>query len=88
MSEKTKTTSFEQALKELESIADLLEKGQMTLEESIKSYERGMELKKICAQKLEEAEGKIEILSQNNEKKASGKKETKENKIEKDNNLF
>ncbi|MCX7998881.1 MAG: exodeoxyribonuclease VII small subunit, partial [Leptospiraceae bacterium] len=55
--------SFEDALKELEKIAEKLEKGQLTLEESIKAYERGMELKKICTDRLKEAEGKIELLT-------------------------
>lgn len=54
--------SFEDALKELEKIAEKLEKGQLTLDESIKAYERGMELKKICTDRLKEAEGKIELL--------------------------
>jgi len=69
MSEKHKSVSFEEALKELEEIAENLERGQLSLEDSIKAYERGMELKKICSGKLNEAEGKIEILSKGNEKK-------------------
>ncbi|EQA38053.1 exodeoxyribonuclease VII, small subunit [Leptospira inadai serovar Lyme str. 10] len=55
--------SFEQALSELEQIAEKLERGQLTLEESIKAYERGMELRGLCQGILAEAEGKIEYLS-------------------------
>ncbi len=55
--------SFEEALQELEKIAEKLEKGQLTLDESIKAYEKGMELKKICTDKLKEAEGKIELIT-------------------------
>lgn len=62
MSEK-KSISFEEALRELEDIAEKLEKGQLSLEDSIKAYEKGMELKKICSDRLTEAEAKIEFLA-------------------------
>ncbi len=55
--------NFEEALSELEKIAEKLEKGDLSLEEAIKSYEKGMELKKICEARLKEAEGKIELIS-------------------------
>ncbi|GBF49246.1 exodeoxyribonuclease VII small subunit [Leptospira ryugenii] len=58
-----KNISFEDALLELETIAEKLEKGQLSLEDSIKAYERGMELKKICSDRLAEAEAKIEYLA-------------------------
>ncbi len=66
---KTEKISFEEALDELEKIADKLERGQLSLEDSIKAYERGMELKKICSERLQEVEGKIEYLSKNPEGK-------------------
>lgn len=47
--------NFEELLKELEEIVSALEKGDLTLEESIKKYERGMELAKLCTEKLESA---------------------------------
>jgi len=62
MSEK-KSITFEDALRELEDIAEKLEKGQLSLEESIKAYEKGMELKKVCSDRLTEAEAKIEFLA-------------------------
>ncbi|TGK53535.1 exodeoxyribonuclease VII small subunit [Leptospira congkakensis] len=58
-----KSTSFEEALRELEDIAEKLERGTLSLEDSIKAYERGMELKKICSERLVDAEAKIEFLS-------------------------
>lgn len=63
MAAKEKDVSFEEALNELEQIAEKLERGQLTLEDSIKAYERGMDLKKICSERLKEAEGKIEFLA-------------------------
>lgn len=65
MANKEKQITFEEALFELEQIAEKLERGQLTLEDSIKAYERGMELKKICSDRLKDAEGKIEFLSKN-----------------------
>jgi len=55
--------SFEEALSELELITERLEQGQLTLEESILAYERGVELKEFCESKLKEAEGRIEMLT-------------------------
>lgn len=60
---KTKTKiSFENALKELEQIAEKLEEGNLNLEKSIELFERGITLSKLCNDMLEEAEGKIEII--------------------------
>lgn len=61
-SEKAGDLDFESALKELEKIALLIERGEMGLEDSIRHYERGMKLAGLCHKKLEEAEKKIEIL--------------------------
>jgi exodeoxyribonuclease VII small subunit len=54
--------SFEQALAELEQIVQKLEKGELPLEESLKLYEDGIRLSRLCHAKLEEAEGRIEVL--------------------------
>jgi len=53
---------FEDALKELEDVVARLEKGELSLEESLRLYERGIGLARHCHAKLEEAEGKIELL--------------------------
>jgi exodeoxyribonuclease VII small subunit len=57
--------SFEVALKQLEEIVSRLEKGELTLEESLALYEDGVRLARLCHDKLEEAEGKIEVLLKN-----------------------
>jgi len=53
---------FEDALKELEDVVARLEKGELSLEDSLRLYERGIGLARHCHAKLEEAEGKIELL--------------------------
>ncbi len=58
----TEVPSFEAALKQLEEIVQRLEKGELSLEESLKLYEDGIRLSRLCHGKLEEAEGKIELL--------------------------
>jgi len=57
--------TFESALKQLEEIVQRLEKGELALEESLKLYEDGVRLSRLCHAKLEEAEGKIEMLMKN-----------------------
>jgi exodeoxyribonuclease VII small subunit len=54
--------TFEAALSRLEEIVQKLEKGELALEESLVLYEEGVRLSGVCHAKLEEAEGKIEIL--------------------------
>ena len=60
-----KTMSFEQALKELETIVDRLEKGDVELEASILIYERGEALKIHCDGLLRQAEARVEKISLN-----------------------
>jgi exodeoxyribonuclease VII small subunit len=54
--------SFEQALKELESIVQELEAGKVDLEKSIERYERGEALKSHCERLLKAAEGRVEKI--------------------------
>ena len=54
--------TFEAALQRLEGIVQRLEKGELPLEESLVLYEEGVRLARLCHGKLEEAEGKIEML--------------------------
>ncbi len=58
--------SFESSLEELESLVEKLEKGQLTLDESLGIFERGMKLARICNQKLSKAERQIEVLIEEN----------------------
>lgn len=53
---------FERALKELEELVGHMEQGDLPLEESLKAFERGVELTRACQQALKEAEQKVEIL--------------------------
>lgn len=54
--------SFEDALKELEGIVRRLETGEASLEQAITDYERGMQLKSLCQQKLEGAKLKVDKI--------------------------
>ena len=63
--------SFEAALRELEDIVTGLESGDIPLEMSIASYERGTELKKHCEAKLSEARLRVEKISLNPDGSAS-----------------
>lgn len=54
-------------MQELEQLVEALEKGEQPLEESLKSFERGIELTRSCQQALSEAEQKVRILSQDSE---------------------
>jgi len=53
---------FEKALEKLETIVKGMEEGDMTLDESLKSFEEGIELSRFCMKKLDEAERKVEML--------------------------
>ncbi len=61
--EKLTTLNFETSLKELETIVRELESGEVNLDESLKKFERGIDLYKKCRLTLEGAEKKIKILS-------------------------
>jgi exodeoxyribonuclease VII small subunit len=54
--------NFEQALAELEGIVERMEKGELTLEESLAQFERGVTLARSCQDALKQAEQKVELL--------------------------
>ena len=56
--------TFEEALKQLETIADQIEQGKIGLEESISKYEEGMALVKQCREILAKAEHRIQKLQE------------------------
>ncbi len=56
---------FEEALERLEEIVKKMESGDMTLEESLESFEEGVKLSRFCAKKLDKAERRVEILLKN-----------------------
>lgn len=53
---------FESALKELEALVFEMESGDLSLEDSLAAYKRGMELSTFCQKKLEDAELQIKVL--------------------------
>lgn len=55
--------SFEDALNELESLVEQMERGELSLEDSLASFERGVALTRRCEAALKAAEQKVEILS-------------------------
>ena len=59
---KEKENNFETNLKKLEMIVDKLESGDIGLEESVKLYEEGMKIKKICDKKLKDIEMQIKKI--------------------------
>lgn len=56
--------SFEAAMQELERIVATMEQGQMSLEDSLKAYERGAQLLKYCQAQLTEAQQKVRVLEE------------------------
>jgi exodeoxyribonuclease VII small subunit len=62
---------FEDAMERLEQIVEGLEGGDLSLEESLKIFEEGMNLVNFCSKKLEEAEQKVTILIKESEGKYS-----------------
>ena len=72
MADAIKDMSFEDALKELETIVAKLERGEAPLEESISIYERGAKLKAHCEGKLKDAQLKVEKIVLNGNGNAAG----------------
>ena len=56
------TLSFEEALRQLEEIVAVLERGDISLDEAIAAYEKGTSLKMHCQKRLEEARLKVEKI--------------------------
>ena len=68
MPKKTNVINFEKAFTELEELVKKMEGGDLSLEESLKYFERGMLLTKNCQQALNKAEQKVRILLETNNK--------------------
>lgn len=60
---------FEEALKKLEDIVSELEKGDLSLDDSLSRYEEGIRLSVACTKKLEAAKKKVELLVKSGEDK-------------------
>jgi exodeoxyribonuclease VII small subunit len=65
----TSIKDFEAALAELDALVKKLEEGDLSLEQSLALYERGVQLSRFCHTRLEEAERRIEILTERGELK-------------------
>jgi exodeoxyribonuclease VII small subunit len=57
---------FEKALQQLETLVEKMEQGELSLEESLQHFEKGVQLSRACQQALRDAEQKVEILMQKN----------------------
>jgi len=53
---------FEEHLTQLESVVERLEKGELTLDESVRLFEEGVRLSGACKKELEQAEGRVQVL--------------------------
>jgi exodeoxyribonuclease VII small subunit len=64
MTRSKRAPDFEKSITELETLVETLEAGDLSLEESLKAFERGVRLTRECQTALETAETKVEILLQ------------------------
>lgn len=72
MNEETPSpVAFEAALAELESLVERMETGELSLEESLKSFEQGVALTRTCQKALTDAEQKVSILTSNDPEAAA-----------------
>ncbi|WP_282110417.1 exodeoxyribonuclease VII small subunit [Shewanella algicola] len=67
MAKKPENLSFEQSLSELETIAAHLEQGEVSLDDALKQFERGINLVRQSQTKLEQAQQKVSILLNEND---------------------
>lgn len=61
-SEEGEIASFEAALGELEKLVERMERGDQSLEDALRDFERGVELTRTCQKRLQEAEQRVEKL--------------------------
>ncbi|MGH8266272.1 MAG: exodeoxyribonuclease VII small subunit [Steroidobacteraceae bacterium] len=66
MARNSKAPDFEQALAELESLVERLERGDLPLDEALKAFERGVALARHCQASLQAAQQRVEILLKRN----------------------
>lgn len=64
MATRKKTLDFEASINELESLVEALEEGSLSLEESLKTFEKGVRITRECQQALKTAEQKVTLLMQ------------------------
>jgi len=62
MPKKNAVFDFERSMREIEALVEKMERGDLPLEESVKQFERGIQLTRACQKALAEAEQKVQIL--------------------------
>lgn len=62
-----KEKNFEEALQELETIVQQLERGELPLDESLEVFQKGIELSKFCSKRLDQIEKRITVLVESKE---------------------
>ena len=67
MATRKKAVDFEQKLNQLEALVNEMEKGSLTLEESLKAFEEGIKITRECQQALKDAELKVDMLTRSAE---------------------
>ncbi len=65
--EESKEETLEELFAQLDDVAEKLEQGDISLEESFGLYQRGMEMLKLCNEKIDTVEKKVQILEENGE---------------------
>jgi exodeoxyribonuclease VII small subunit len=63
---KSRVNEFEKSLAELEALVERMESGELSLEDSMKQFERGIQLARACQQQLKQAELRVQQLVQKN----------------------
>ena len=66
MTKKKSSSLFEASMEELEKLVEQMEQGDISLEDSLKAFERGIKLTRTCQQALQDAEQKVQILLEKN----------------------
>lgn len=66
MTRKKTNSVFEESMQELEKLVEQMELGDISLDESLKAFERGIKLTRACQQALQDAEQKVQILLEKN----------------------
>ena len=63
MTKKREPIDFERSLKDLETVVERMEAGELSLEDSLKDFERGVALARHCQKALADAEQKVKLLT-------------------------
>ena len=79
MTKEKQAVDFEQQLANLEALVESLESGELSLEESLKSFESGIRVARECQQALKAAEQKVELLTRQGDELVSQPFESSDN---------